>query len=149
MSAKADATFTITEFEEIRDAEDREAIRELLKKSKQLFVARGRESTEKSQKTDLWEMMIRVLEEMNTDLKFEMDGVKLTWMKGGMLPENVPDDEKIAEVAKDLIDRRAALAKEMSDIDFEIGQLEKTHTRVELVEVKPKLTVNPMQSKKK
>lgn len=149
MATKTDEIFTVTELDEVRDAADQVAIRDLLKQSKQLFVARGRESTEKSQKTDLWDMMIRGLEEMNTDLKLEMDGVKLTWSRGGMVPENVPDSEKIAEVGKDLIDRRAALAKELSDVDFEIAQLEKTHTRVELVEVKPKLTVNAMKITKK
>ncbi|TDP92394.1 hypothetical protein EDF62_1601 [Leucobacter luti] len=145
MAKKTDDTYLVTDFEEIRDAEDREAISSLIKQSHQLFVARGRESTEKSQKSDLWEMMTRELEDLNTDLKIELDGVKLTWKRGGMEPQNVPDAEKIAEVAKDLIDRRAALTKELSDIEFEIQKLEETHTRVELVEVKPKLTVNPMK----
>lgn len=145
--AKQDEAQVLTDLSDVRDEQDREAIIELVKRSKQLFVARDRESTEKSQKTDLWEMIQSELAELNSDLSFELDGVKLTWSRGGMFEQNVPDEIKIEEVGADLIAQQYKLKAELSNIEWELDQLAKAHTKVSEVEVKPKLTVNVLKAK--
>lgn len=133
---------------DIRDDEDREVIESLVKQSKQLLTARSREKVDADQKTDIWATMIRELTELNSDVSFALDGVKLTWTKGGIGQVSVPDEDKIAKVAPKLVSRRDKLVKELAEIDYELTQLGKAHTKAEKVHVKPKLSVNAIKGKK-
>ena len=149
MAAKTADPNLITDIDaDIRDHEDREVIESLVKQSKQLLTARSREKADADQKTDIWAMMIRELTELNSDVSFAIDGVKLTWTKGGFGKVNVPDNEKIAKVAPKLVSRREKLEKELAEIDFELTQLGKAHTKVDQVHIKPKLTVTEIKGKK-
>ncbi|MHA3724215.1 hypothetical protein ACXR2T_10085 [Leucobacter sp. HY1910] len=144
--AKTDPN-VITDLHAITSESDREAVDELLSLSRHLVRARKTEAVAKDQREDVWTSLQASCVELNADIAFLLDGVKLTWKRGGEVATSVPDEQKIAEVAPELLVRQAKLKADLAEVEFELQKLGETHTRIEQVYKKPGLTVTESKPK--
>ncbi len=132
----------------ITDIEDelvRETVEEAISLSRQLLVARKRESEAAEQKADVWSQLQQRMSELPGDLVFQIDGVGLSYRPGGHVETKVPDEAKVAEVAGELLAREEALRAELAKIEYELEQFRKAHTRVVKEYKKPSLTVRALK----